>query len=134
MHLNYDCLRDVLITLEKRLEILYDGSFEFPYISVQSLMQDPEIAPYSIEDVFYCIHNLQQAEYVSATFLRSDTVVHECVVYDITYAGHMFLRSIKDETIWTMVKKKFGPAINASLPVVQQIAAKCILLGLGLSV
>lgn len=132
MHLNYDCLRDVLIVLEKLLDVRADDSFEFSMVSIQMVMRDPDIAGYQIEDVFYCIHNLEQAGYVDACIVRSGTYVHECAVTDITYSGHMFLRSIRDETIWSMVKKRFGPSISASLPAVQQVAGKLILQSLGL--
>lgn len=133
MHLNYECLRDVLIALERLLSVHADDSFEFSMVSVQMLMQDPDIVDYREEDVFYCVHNLHQAGYVDACIVRSGIYVHECAVTDITYEGHMFLRTIRDETIWTMLKRKFGPSIQASLPVVQQVAGKLILQKLGLS-
>ena len=127
MHLNYDCLRDVLIALEKLLEIRTDDSFEFSMLSIESLLQDCDIVGYSLADVFYCVYNLEQAGYIDASILRSGTLVHECVIFDITYSGHMFLRSIHDETVWSLLKKKFGPAFSASLPVLQQMAGQMML-------
>ena len=127
MHLNYDCLRNVLLALEKLLEIQTGDSYEFCMISIQELMNDPGVARYPEEDVFYCVHNLEQAGFVKTCRVESGIYVHDLVVFDITYAGHMFLRNISSETVWTMVKKKFGPAISASLPVVQQLAGQIIL-------
>lgn len=132
MHLNYDCLRDVLIALEKLLNVKAGDSFTFSLVSVQDLMQDPDIIGYRVEDVFYCVHNLEQAGFVDACISRSGIYVHEFAVMDITYAGHMFLRSIQDVTIWSLLKKRIGPALTVSLPVLQEIAGKLALQNLGL--
>ena len=133
MHLNYDCLRYVLISLEKNLSIVgVDGALSFQPLSLQDLMDDPDVGCYPVEDVFYAVHNLSQAGYISASIGYDIGMDDYCFINDITYDGHMFLRSIADETIWTMVKKRFGPVITASLPLIQQIAGKLILNQIGL--
>lgn len=130
MFLDYDCLRDVLIALERGLEISAgNGSrmeISFSSMSLSDLIQSEELSGYPPEDVFYAVYNLRQAGYISALIDHAGDAVYACVVTDITYAGHMFLRSIHDETIWTSVKKRLGPAINASLPVVSEVAAQLI--------
>lgn len=126
MHLNYECLRDVLIVLEKLLTVRNDDVFEFCAVSLDALLADPDIVGYLPADVFYVVHNLHQAGFIEAHFVRSGVFVHEAYILDITYAGHMFLRNIKDMTIWSMLRKKCGPAFTASLPVLQQLAGDLI--------
>lgn len=139
MHLNYDCLRDVLIELEKRLDIVNSSeltglvSLRFKYLSIDRLCSFDELSPYPAEDVFYAIHNLHQAGFIEADIEIVSGIVSRCVVCDITHPGHEFLRSIKDETIWTLIKRKYGPQINASLPLLQDVACKLILARIGLS-
>ena len=133
MHLNYDCLRDVLISLEKNLSFVRDDyGLSFPDYSLHDLLSDPEIGCYPMEDVFYAVHNLAQAGYITASIGYDIGMTDYCSISDITYEGHMFLRTIADETIWSEVKKKFGPVIRASLPIVQQVASSCIVRALGL--
>lgn len=134
MHLNYDCLRDVLIVLQKLLDVRHEGNgvFSFSVVSIDDLMADPDITGYPVEDVFYCIHNLSQADYIDAQILHSGSYAHQCCVSDITYAGHMFLRNISDATIWSTLKKKLGPGIDAALPVVFDLAGKLIAEKIGL--
>lgn len=134
MVLNYDCMRDVLLSLERNMNFVQDDyGLSFPDYSLHDLMNDPDVGCYPIEDVFYAVHNLSQAGYITATIGYEIGMTDYCSISDITYEGHMFLRSIADETIWTEVKKKFGPVIRASLPIVQQVASKCVLSHLGLS-
>lgn len=133
MRLNYDCLRDVLLSLERNLSFdQTEGGISFPDCYLRDLMKDPKIAEYSIEDVFYCVHNLSQAGYITASLDYHFGMIDYCCINDITYSGHMFLRSIADENTWSSIKKKFGPVIQASLPVIQTVASKYILYRLGL--
>lgn len=132
MYLNYECLRDVLLSLERNLAFDHDDyGLSFPSYSLSDLMSDPDVGCYSLEDVFYAVHNLLQAGYINASIGYDIGMTNYCSISDVTYEGHMFLRNIHDETIWSTVKKKFGPAINASLPVVAEYAAKLILLSAG---
>lgn len=141
MYLNYDCLRDVLLVLERRLLIVEKPDFllggdcmrlSFSCVSLEELMADDDIVGYSKADVFYCIHNLEQAGYITAYIEYAGDCIQECIVTDITYSGHMFLRNVSDSTIWSAVKEKLGPGLNAALPVVFDLAGKLIAKGMGL--
>lgn len=134
MYLNYDCLRDVLLSLERNLAFVRDDfGLAFPDYSFQDLMSDPDVGCYGEEDVFYAVHNLVQAEYITASIGYDIGMTDYCSISDITYKGHMFLRSISDVTVWSAVKKRFGPALQASLPVLQQVASQCVLHKFGFS-
>lgn len=133
MHLNYDCLREVLLSIERNLNFDHSGyDITFHELYICDLMTDPKVARYSVEDVFYAVYNLYQAEYINASIISEGKMAENCAVLDITYEGHMFLRTIADDTVWKTVKKAFGPVIQASLPIVQEVATKYILNRLGL--
>lgn len=128
MHLNYDCLRDVLIALEKSLEIINDnGELSYSSVSLEQIASLPDVKGYLYEDVYYVISNLSQAGFIEAQFEFSSDVVSDCVVTDITYQGHMFLRNIHDETIWLALKRRFGPVMNVSLPVIAEFVGQMLL-------
>lgn len=129
LYLNYDCMRDVLITLAKTLDISIepDGSYGFTGIYFDALMIHEDIAGYDQRDVIYALYNLQQAHYITATAFLPETDLRDVRVLDITYDGHMFLRSIQDITIWSTLKQRIGPALNASLPVLSEMAGKILL-------
>ena len=67
------------------------------------------------------------AHYITATAFLPETDLRDVRVLDITYDGHMFLRSIQDITIWSTLKQRIGPALNASLPVLSEMAGKILL-------
>ena len=145
MVLNYDCLRCVLLVLEDMLkvdqvqrchvpgstpnDIAHDKKLyiRFQSITLDVLIQADLLRPYEKEDIFYAVHNLEQAGFISAYIKRAGNCVMACSVSDITYNGHMFLKNIHDDTVWATVKKKIGPLVNASLPVIFETSAQILL-------
>lgn len=138
MHLNYECLRDVLLALERHLDVANASnipdylSISFSRFSLERICKLDDLAGYSSEDVFYVLYNLKQAGFIDAHIEICQGSLYHCVVQDITYEGHMFLRTISNETIWDMLKKKLGPAFSASLPVIQDVASHLILTSAGM--
>ena len=145
MVLNYDCLRSVLLSLENLLkidqvqrdqvpgsssnDIVHDKKLylRFQSISLDEIMKADTLRPYEKEDLFYAIYNLEQAGYISACIKRAGNCVTYCAVSDITYEGHMFLKNVHDDTVWAAVKRKIGPMAHASLPVLLEVAASCVM-------
>lgn len=138
MHLNYECLRDVLLSLEKHLCVSNTSnipdylSISFSCFSLDRICRLEDLAGYSVEDVFYVLYNLKQAGLIDGTIEVCGNSLYRCVVNDITYDGHMFLRTISNETIWDLLKKRLGPAFSASLPVIQDVASRLILASAGM--
>lgn len=64
---------------------------------------------YEEADILYSTEKLVEAEYIVATLEFSDC--HEmyiCNYHSITFAGHDFLHSIRDTSVWNKIK----PEIN----------------------
>ena len=108
MKLNYDCVRDVLLELEKSLLCKYsDGRFIFDAIELRQLKNKLPNQNYTIEDVFYTVYNLEQAKYINACPLKGNGQIVEYLIYDITYEGHQFIEQIRPKTVWDKSKSVF---------------------------
>lgn len=141
MELNYDCFRDVLLTLESCLQVeerpdkshaLLDNAsnktcFCFSFVTIDTLMGMERIKKYTKSEVLYALYNLDQAKFVEADIEIQGMVFRQCIVYDITYQGHMFLKNIHDDSIWHKTKSKISAIGGAALPIVTEVAANLIL-------
>lgn len=116
MKLNPDCVRLVLLDLEERLKpndmisvYAYVNSFDLP-------------ADTTCNDIEYTIDKLYEAGFLELTDYGSIDNMSPCLstyIVSITYEGHKFLDTIKDDTAWGNIKKKL---INAGVFTLQTIA------------
>ena len=120
MKLNYDCVRDVLLYLEKNLnfknDVLFKKSFSTPDLK------------YSHEDIIYTVLKLTEADFLftSRRKPRYDALLPyppDVKVFDITYAGHEFLNTIRDNKIWNNVKKSLSTLTSYSFKILIDIAS-----------
>lgn len=96
MQLNVDCVRDVLIQLEK-------ADFnETTYISTLTTT----LSSYSEEDIIYTCLKLYEAGFITADVYDINGFGLPVIKYisDITYEGHQFLADIHSDTIWNGAK------------------------------
>lgn len=133
MYLNYDCMCDTLIALADNLNIHQDsnGNIDFCGMYLTDLTALDDLMGYRAEDVYYSLYNLYQAGYIHIVLDDSEIFNANSMISDITFAGHMFLRSIENITIWNLLKKRFGPALNVSLSVLTEAASQLLLRSLG---
>lgn len=122
MKLNHDCVRDLLLYLENNLS--YTNS-----ISIEGL----SLGNYSLEDLLYTADKLNEANYIKC--IKSPCLFEDIptiIVTDITYLGHQFLDTVRDQSIWENVKSKTAKIASISLPILQDIAVSCVKAKLGL--
>lgn len=139
MELNYDCFRDVLLTLESVLEIRSGGegpfsdpnALSFSSVSLDALLKSPRLSKYSKNELFYALYNLKQADYIDGHIKMAGGIVTRCAVSDITFNGHMFLKNIRDDNIWKKTKSLLSAVGSASLPIIVKIAGNLICAQLG---
>lgn len=108
MRLNHECVRDTMLYLEDTLE--YDHFLP---------TTDIEIKDYSIDEIKYTLKKLSEAGYI--TIDRED-MLGNFLVKSITYNGHQFIDSVRDNTIWKETKSALAKIASVSLPVIQQLA------------
>ena len=122
MKLNADCIRDVLLELEKSLTYSTDeaGRLEKNSVSLHEL--DCILIRYKKEDIFYTLSNLEQAGYIRMTVNGAGNSVYLCLVNCITFQGHEFLEKIRSDHAWGKVKAGTEAIRNYSLDAISAIA------------
>lgn len=101
MKLNYDCVRELLLTLEENL--VMDDSLSFPSLTLKQVCE--KMPDFSRADIAYASTKLLEAEYIEANSIESDSKIIKIVYSCITYEGHQYLDSIRDSKLWSTVKK-----------------------------
>ena len=122
MKLNADCIRYVLIELEKSLTYRTDeeGRLEKNTVSLHDL--DCILIRYTKEDIFYTLSNLNQAGYINMTVKGAGNSIYLCFVNCITFQGHEFLEKIRSDQSWSKVKAGAEAIRNYSLDAISAIA------------
>lgn len=103
MKLNNDCVRSVLLEVEKM------------GIDERFTMNDlcAALPAYTEDDIHYTVLKLKEAGFldVLTTTTLGYSLPQIVEIRDITYAGHEFLKDVRSDTIWGKVKdvaKKTG--------------------------
>lgn len=122
MKLNSDCMRDVMLKIELLQTIAVDeeNNVSFEPLWIDDLYQ--ALSKHDKKDIFYALHNLDQAGYVSTNMINGDDSSLGYVVNYITYEGHNFLDRIRDPKAWRYIKTAGSAIGNFSLSVINQIA------------
>lgn len=124
MRLDYDCLRKVLLTLEKMLKCEYKNNvLYFNDVSIDDVFNELMGEGFAKEDIFYAAYNLEQANYIKAETVPGDNGIFDYIISDITYEGHEFLGKIKPDSVWKQIKNALGKVGSFSLPIISSIAA-----------
>ncbi len=118
MRLNHECVRDTMLYLEDTLEY---GHF-LP-------TTDIKIKDYSIDEIKYTLKKLSEAGYI--TIDRED-ILGNFLVKSITYNGHQFIDSVRDNTIWKETKSALAKVTGGTLPIIQQLATYFLKAKLGI--
>lgn len=125
MKLNHDCVRDVMIALEKHLTL--DN-----IIYYEKFTTFEETKSYSIDDIIYSLLKLREAGFIHSNNNVSDNRPQPFVT-GITYEGHNFLDNVRDNTVWKNAKEKaFSTVSSVSIAIVNQVAGAYIKNKLGL--
>lgn len=123
MKLNYDCIRDVLIYLEKQDYYIAseDQYIESNPIEITKMAED--LPEYSFVDLYYTLKNLDEADYIELLEIGADCGIIDASVNRITFKGHEFLERIRDSARWTTVKKVLSSVKDYSLSAIGAIAS-----------
>lgn len=122
MKLNPDCIRAVMMEIEKRhiITVNDDNDVTFEILWIEALYE--ALPEYTKEDIFYSVHNLEQAGYVSTSSHTGDDAIDMCAINFMTYEGHEFLDKIRDPERWKAVKSIMGAVRAFALDAVNQAA------------
>lgn len=115
MKLNHDCVRAVLLFLEENLDCT--GS-----IGIDNV----ELAGFDKNDVIYSLLKLHEAGYISGRFVKDISEDISGFVTEITWEGHKFLDTVRDNKVWKSTKTILSKVSSASISFVSSVASQVL--------
>ena len=119
MKLIHDCVRDVMLYIEGNMKL--DSTLNIYGIS-------DKLSKYPVDDLTYTCEKLTEAGYLDTHRQMDGNTIIERMTYD----GHKFLDTIRDDGIWKETKSKISKLASVSIPIIQQVASQLISLKLGI--
>ena len=123
MKLNYDCIRSVLLYLEKAVTI--DNDLKIVIVRVENIFE--ELPKYENNEILYSLSKLNEAGYINAQLRFASGSFVDGYVTGITHAGHDFLEKVRDNKTWTNVKSALSKVGSTGFMLIGE-AAKALLL------
>jgi len=123
MKLNPDCVRDVLLSVEKlhQIEQLENGSVIVEPVHWGAICAD--LPKYSRSDVFYTLKTLGDGGLIEIDIQYADGgMVWYCDVSGLTFKGHEFIQQVKDDNCWAKIKRGLDAVRNYSLDAMSAVA------------
>lgn len=118
MKLNYDCVRSVLLTVEKSKTI--DEELNINPLAVETIFE--QLPKYEDSEILYTIEKLKEARYINAALHFAAGHFIDGTVSSITYSGHEYLDNIREPEVWRKVKAMLKNAGAITLPLISQAA------------
>lgn len=110
MQRNWELVRDILTALEQR-DTTHGG------------LAPESIPGYSMDAVSYHFHLLKEAGLIEANGLNSSNAPMHYLGRNLTWAGHEFLDSIRNDTMWNKIKTTAtSKGVDLSFDVIKQTA------------
>ena len=122
MKLNYDCVRSVLLTVEKSKTI--DEELDLNPLTVETIFE--QLPKYEDNEILYTIEKLKEAGYINAALQFAAGHFIDGAVSSITYSGHEYLDNIREPEVWRKVKAMLKNAGAITLPLISQAAQMLI--------
>jgi hypothetical protein len=122
MKLNYDCVRSVLLTVEKSKTI--DEELNLNPLTVEMIFE--QLPKYEDNEILYTIEKLKEAGYINAALQFAAGHFIDGAVSSITYSGHEYLDNIREPEVWRKVKAMLKNAGAITLPLISQAAQMLI--------
>lgn len=115
MKLNHDCIRDLLLYIEENLN--YCDELEINRLHLKS---------YTQEELLYTTEKLAEANYLTYYLIEIDDAYPILLVQSITYKGHQFLDTVRDNEVWSKTKKVLSSLKSVSIEIASETATKVI--------
>lgn len=112
MKLNYDLIRDILLSVED----ISDGWVNFPV----EYLQETYLQCYELKVILYHVKQLSQGGIIQTSRGSSNYII------DLTWYGHQYLANIRDTTIWTKTKERIKPLGNVALDIILDVSKALI--------
>lgn len=123
MKLNPDCIRAVMLEIEKswKIQECENGELQMGSLHIDDLCS--ALPKYTKADIFYTIFNLEQIGYIDADIeWAHGRIPYRCCINHLSFAGHEFLNQIRDNKCWSLVKQGLSSIGNYSLNAISAVA------------
>ena len=116
MRLNADCMRAILLEIEKQ-----------PLNSSLRLSElKNAISDFESDEVEYAVLKLDEADFINATIAHYDNGYYISSIDSITYNGHQFLETIRDNKVWSKTKTICGKIGSFAVDVITKVSSEVI--------
>ena len=122
MVLDHNCVRDLLIVLEK--ELVLDDNLKFQFVSSKRLADHSALSKYSESQIVYTALKLEEAGLIEASKQSGNSSIVHYEVTQITFDGHEFLDTVRPEPVWDKTSDKLKVLGNVALTIVQEVATQ----------
>jgi hypothetical protein len=114
MRLNPDCIRDILLVVEKHATYSNDVEQDIVFRKLEDT--------YNHEEILY---HIRQCE-ASGLFLKVQHFFGGFSIIDLSPAGHQFINDIRQDTNWNKIKEIAKNVGSTSLDVLKEISVQVI--------
>jgi hypothetical protein len=112
--LDYDFIRKLLIHVEEKAPL--QG------LDSKDLFEFAKSTDKSNNELSYTISKLKEGNLVTANFIYANNTIKIITNVNLTYSGHEYLNSIRDNKIWKATKKVSSKLSGISFEVLKAIA------------
>lgn len=115
MKLNHDCVRALLLHIEDTLSIGY-----------RITTDDIELSDFDKNDIIYSAIKLLEAGFISGKHSEDMTGNVSVIISGITWEGHKFLDTIRDNKVWNSTKNVLSKVSSASISFASTVASQVL--------
>lgn len=115
MKLNNDCIRDILLYVEK------NTTYEYPFASVEDLIS--RLTQYDKDTINYHIRKAHQGGLIDAINYRDGVPLD---ISFLSWKGHEYIDTIRDGKVWEKLKDSTKNIASVSLPLLVKLAEDVI--------
>ena len=127
MKLNHDCVRDVLLFVE---EEQHPGIFlhlnDFISIQDKDTSTKKRLSMYDAETIKYTLMKLHETDYLKDNLSIISGRLVEYSTGALTWEGHKFLDTIRDQKIWKTTKEVASHLESVSITLISNIASNVL--------
>ena len=118
MKLDYDLIRDILLTVE---------NLEYKtFLTNDTALSMPLLSKYNTIDIEYAIKKISEAGFIDSDYVHCTSDLHvNYSIPELTWQGHQALDTIRSNTVWEKTKKHIAKTVqSASLKVMIDVAKR----------
>lgn len=119
MKLNQDCVRDVMLYIE-------DKAVFGDFLYLDEFLSADELSKYDENTIKYTLAKLDETDYLNSSIQWTNGDIYTFNTGMITWNGHKFLDTIRDNQVWSKTKSITKGFTSVSISLVENIASKVI--------